>query len=240
MKSLPETAYVARQPILDRHGNLIAYELLFRNSPTLPHAGSIADAVQATAQVLENVLNNMGIQKIVGEHKAFVNCSRELLLSGLLATLDPHRFVLEILETVQIDTAVASAVAQLNSAGFELALDDFVMSPEALRHTLPLLPYVKYVKIDLVGSTPRERGDAVRILQRKGIILLAEKVETEAEFQACLQEGYELFQGYFFARPELIASRRLDPRISGIMQLLQVLRKDPDMPELENAFKRQP
>lgn len=239
MIAVPDNAYIARQPILDSKGNLFAYELLFRSKPG-PDAGVISDAVRATAQVLETALNNMGVHKLVGNHKAFINCSREMLLSGVLSSLDPKRFVLEVLETVQVDDEVVSAVMQLHSAGFELALDDFVFSPECLRRSLPLFPHVKYVKIDLVGNTAHERSEAARLLKSKGKVMLAEKVETEKEYRQCLNEGYDLFQGYFFARPELMTSRKLDPRSAGILQILQVLRKDPDMPELEQAFKKQP
>lgn len=233
-------AYLARQPILDAAGNLFAYELLFRKGPTANEAGEIVDAVRATAQVLENALNSMGVQKLVGKHKAFVNCNREMLLSGVLQSLDPQRFVLEVLETVEVDEAVVSSVTQLHGAGFEFALDDFVLTPEMLRQFLPVLPLMKYVKIDLVGNTPKARAEAARLLKSKGKVLLAEKVETEAEYRQCIAEGYDLFQGYFFARPELLSSRKIDSRTSGIMQILQVLRRNPEMPELESAFKKQP
>lgn len=182
----------------------------------------------------------MGVKKLVGKHKAFVNCNREMLLSGVLQSLDPQRFVLEVLETVEVDDAVVSSVTQLHGAGFEFALDDFVLTPEMLRQFLPVLPLMKYVKIDLVGNSPKGRAEAARLLKSKGKVLLAEKVETEAEYRQCIAEGYDLFQGYFFARPELLSSRKIDSRTSGIMQILQVLRRNPEMPELENAFKKQP
>lgn len=240
MTSANNDAYIARQPILDHTGNIFAYELLFRNSPCAQHAGAIPNAVQATAQVLEIALNNMGVQKLVGPHKAFINCSRDMLLSGVLKSLDPGRFVLEILETVQVDNELIESVSQLRHAGFELALDDFVFSAEDLRRALPLFPYVKYIKIDLIGNRPHERAEAARLLKDKGKIMLAEKVETEGQHHQCRQEGYELFQGYFFAKPELLSSRKLDPKVGSILQLLQVIRKDPDISELEAAFKRHP
>ena len=89
-------AYLARQPILDRDGNIFAYELLFRDSPQSDTA-IISSDVQATAQVLENVLNSIGIERIVGGNKAFVNCSREMLLDNLFGLLNPNCYVLEIL-----------------------------------------------------------------------------------------------------------------------------------------------
>ena len=92
-------AYLARQPILDREGKIYAYELLFRDSPESDIA-IIASDVLATAQVLENVLNNIGIQRLIGKNKAFVNCSRSMLLDNLFGLLNPKYFVLEVLEDV--------------------------------------------------------------------------------------------------------------------------------------------
>jgi len=235
-----DNSYIARQPILDHQGNIFAYELLFRSGPAGNHAGVIPDAMRATAQVLETTLNNMGLQKLVGNHKAFVNCSRDLLLSGMLSALDPKRFVLEILETVHIDESLVKAVAELHAAGYELAIDDFVFSAEDLRRVLPLFPYVKYVKVDLLDNKPRERAEAARLLKSKGKVMLAEKVEAEVDHRNCRLEGYELFQGYYFAKPEMLSSRKIDPRVAGIMQILQVLRKDPQISELETAFKQHP
>ena len=95
-------AYLARQPILDHEGKIYAYELLFRDSPESDIA-VIASDVLATAQVLENVLNNIGIQRLIGNNKAFVNCSRNMLLDNLFGLLNPKYFVLEVLEDVEVD-----------------------------------------------------------------------------------------------------------------------------------------
>ena len=232
-------AYIARQPILDSTGQLFAYELLFRGGPG-NQAGALPDAMKATAQVLDTALNNIGVRKLVGPHKAFINCSRELLLSDLLHSLDPQRFVIEVLETVQIDGEVVQAVQALHQLGFEIALDDFVFSVDDLRRSLPLLPYIRYIKIDLIGNSPQKRSEAARLLKAKGKIMLAEKVETEDEHRHCHQQGYELFQGYYFAKPEMLSTRKVDPRTTSILQVLQVLRRDPELSELEAAFKRHP
>ena len=122
-------AYLARQPILDREGKIYAYELLFRDSPESDIA-IIASDVLATAQVLENVLNNIGIERLIGNNKAFVNCSRNMLLDNLFGLLNPKYFVLEVLEDVEVDEAIVKAVQRYRALGFELALDDFIFNDE--------------------------------------------------------------------------------------------------------------
>jgi EAL and modified HD-GYP domain-containing signal transduction protein len=232
-------AYLARQPIVDGNGNLFAYELLFRSGSSAQTA-QFTGQLQATATLLENVLNSMGIEKIAGNKKAFINCSREMLISGALGMLNKERFVLEILETVQLDDDTIEAIKAAYDSGFEIALDDIVFDAATMQKITPVLKYVKYAKIDLIENTAIQRKMAANFFKSKGIILLAEKVETEKEAKTCAKEGYELFQGYFFAKPETMSSSKLDVCMASILSLLRVIRQNPETDELEEEFRHHP
>ena len=232
-------AYLARQPILDREGKIFAYELLFRDSPSSDTA-IIASDVQATAQVLENVLNSIGLERLVGGNKAFVNCSREMLLDNLFGLLNPNSFVLEILEDVTVDKALIRAIERYKSRGFELALDDFIMNDEFLSRFEPLFKYISYVKIDLVDNTPEAMEKAATFFKEKNIKLLAEKVEDETTFKYCKDAGYDYFQGFFFARPELVTGQKIDATSAAILQIIQLLHTRPTLEKLCEEFDKQP
>ena len=232
--------FLARQPILDLERKTCAYELLFRSGVAY-NGAVITDSTQATARVLVNILNSMGIEAIVGHGKAFINCDRRMLLERTFEALDPNIFVLEILEDVVGDELIADSVSILKDAGFEIALDDFVMTVEHIAKIKRFIPLVKYVKVDLMINSPAQIKASAELFKKfPHIQLLAEKVETEEQFRACKAMGYTLFQGYFFAKPEIIEGRKLDPKTTGVLGLLQVLRQDPEMRVLEEAFKRQP
>lgn len=239
MAPVESPAYLARQPILDSNRGIFAYELLFRDSPE-GRVAVIENGVRETAQVLENVLNNIGLSRLVGNHKAFINCSREMLLDNIFGPLDSERFVLEILETVPAEASVISVVKNYFGCGFEFALDDVVFKPECLARIEPFFPYVKYVKLDLVENSPEALAAAVPYFKKRGMFLLAEKVETEEDFEARLSEGYDLFQGYFFAKPEVVRGKRMDGSLSSILRLIQFLRGDVTLAEIETAFLKQP
>lgn len=232
-------AYLARQPILDREGKIFAYELLFRDSPSSEKAVVSSD-VLATAQVLENVLNNIGVPRLVGDHKAFVNCSRDMLLNNLFGLLNPKSFVLEILEDVDVDEQVIKAVQRYRAMGFELAIDDFIYNEDFLRRFEPLFPYISYVKMDLVDNNEQSTTDAATFFKSKGIKLLAEKVETDQTFKKCLSEGYDLFQGFFFAKPELVTGRKVDATTSAIIKILLLLRTHPTLDVLSTELNANP
>lgn len=224
-------AYLARQPILDREGKIFAYELLFRDSPSSVTA-NISSDVQATAQVLENVLNSIGIERIVGGNKAFVNCSREMLLDNLFGLLNPNCYVLEILEDVKVDRMLVRAIEHYKSCGFEIALDDFIMNDEFVRRFEPLFKYVSYVKIDIADNSPEATMQAAKFFKARNIKLLAEKVEDEETFKRCTEAGYDYFQGFLFARPELVTGQKIDPESAAILQIIQLLLSRPTLEAL--------
>ena len=239
MSLVESPAYLARQPILDSHQGIFAYELLFRDSPDNKTA-IIRNGVRETAQVLENVLNNIGLSRLVGNHKAFINCSREMLLDNIFNPLDSDRFVLEILETVDADADVVNVVKKYHDRGFEFALDDVIFDEKNLKRLEPFFPYIKYVKLDLIENSPESLKAAVPYFKEHGMTLLAEKVETAEAFSTCLENGYDLFQGFFFAKPEIVRGKRVDGSLATILHLLQFLRGDPSLAQIEQAFLKEP
>ena len=224
-------AYLARQPILDRDGKIFAYELLFRDSPESDIA-VISSDVQATAQVLENVLNNIGFQRLIGDHKAFINCSRQMLLDNIFGLLNPANFVLEILEDVEVDSTLIRAVERYKARGFEIALDDFIYNDDYIRRFEPLFKYVSYVKMDIADNDKESLEKAVQFFRPMHIKILAEKVEDESTFKKCLDDGYDYFQGFFFAKPELVTGQKIDATSVAILRILLLLQSRPSLEEL--------
>ncbi|GHV12209.1 cyclic diguanylate phosphodiesterase [Fibrobacterales bacterium] len=231
--------FVARQPILDRDHNLFAYELLFRRKQN-ENSTSVLDDMSATAQVLDNVLNNVGVDKLIGKNFAFINCSYELLTSEILLILNPEIFVLEILETVNIDENIVAAVKSFREKGYKIAIDDFVPKPEEYQKIKPLLPYTSIVKLEFPATNIPQIEQAVKIFHSRNIKVLAEKVETEKDFKDCLAAGCDLFQGYFFSKPEMMSSGKLDGNSMGALELLRAVDAELEISDLENRFKNQP
>jgi EAL and modified HD-GYP domain-containing signal transduction protein len=236
---MDENVFIARQPILDREEALYAYELLFRKKQADASASVIND-VEATAQVLDNALNNVGIAKLVGNHLAFINCSYEFLTSEILYMLDSKIFVLEILETVEIDDKIIEAVKNFHSMGYKIAIDDFIPTKEKLSRILPLLPYISVVKLEFPALVAADIKKSVKIFHDRGIKVLAEKIETQENFRDCYDAGCDFFQGYFFAKPENFSASKLNANIVEVFELLRSVDKRMDFVHLEAQFKRQP
>jgi EAL and modified HD-GYP domain-containing signal transduction protein len=215
-------ASLARQPIFDRGLNVIGYELLFR-SLKASEARAVDDAT-ATTMVVLNALTEIGLERIVGRKRAWINVSRDFLLSGLVSALPPDIVGLEILEGQTIDAPLIDTLAELKRQGYLLALDDFQYTPDAV----PLLELADIVKLDFLALGRDGIAEHVARLAPFDLTLLAEKIESRDDHRYCLEAGCGLFQGYFYRRPELLSDRRIDANRFSIVQLIAAL-QDPTL-----------
>ncbi len=224
--------FLARQPIVDRNEDLVAFELLFR-SANKTEAGVIDDT-QATSQVIVNAFGEMGVAKVLGANKGFVNVDAMFLHSDLIQLLAKKNVVIELLETVTIDTAIVARCSELKADGFSLALDDVVEFNDEIKSLLRL---VDIVKLDLMAIDPVNLPALVKELKRYPIKLLAEKVEDMEQARRCVEMGFDLFQGYYFARPEILSGRRAHPSKIALLRIFSMMVSGAENYEVEDAFK---
>ncbi len=215
------TPLLARQPIFDGNMKVVAYELLCRNSDLKFISTSDGDA--ASSQVLLNAFTELSIDEVVGSHKAYVNFTRALLTSP--PPFGKQKLVIEVLEGQTIDAAMLYSLQQLREQGYTIALDDFELSSD----TEGLVPYADIVKLDVLALSPEKLSEHVRHLKSFGLTLIAEKVETYEMFEKCKTMGFDLFQGYFLAKPRVISGRKISENKQSVLQLLSALH-DPDIP----------
>ena len=228
----PVDKFIARQPIFDLKRNVFAYELLFRSGPENFFSGIDGDL--ASSRLIDDSLHVFGIDALIGSTKAFINVTRRILVEELLTTLPPERVVAEILETVTPDAEVVAAAEALKKGGYMLALDDFVAHPDME----PLLKLADIVKVDFRATTGQERRDLIMSLAKRGIDVLAEKVETEADVREAIVLGCIYFQGYFFCKPEMIARKDVPGFKLNYMRLLTELgRPELDFAGIERVLK---
>lgn len=217
-RTAADQVFLARQPILDRQRQVHAYELLFRSSPDTPTAETTSS--EATARVITDVMVAFDVDSVTHRRPAFINVTRDLLLSGIPPSLPPKRFVIELLEDIEADDEVIAACQGLKQAGYQIALDDFRLTDR----TAPLLALADFVKVDFLDiPDAAERTRIVTAARAQGCAAVAEKVETVEQFDAAVAEGFEYFQGFFFGRPVTKAARDIPPDKIAHVRLLQAL-----------------
>lgn len=224
--------FLARQPILGRQQQLVAFELLFRAAAV--DDANVTDDVVATASVIAHA-SELGLENVIGSLRGFINVDAAVLLSDIVYFLPKDRVVLEILETVQVTDSIAHRVKELVNAGYSFALDDVVAESKGVQRLLPL---VDIIKIDISDMSCRELHRLSQRFKNAGKKLLAEKVEKPEQFEECLELGFDYFQGYYFAKPLVLAGKKLSPSEVAIVQLMAQLVDGVDMTVIEQAFKR--
>lgn len=227
--------FLARQPIMDKQGNLLAFELLFRSANVA--TSGVVDNTHATAQVIMCAFEDMGVAKVLGPHKGFINVDAGFLHSDLIELLPRQQVVIEILETVTINDAVIARCHELKAKGFALALDDVSELDEETCH---LLKVVDVVKLDVMQIAPDRLPAMVKEFRKYPAKLLAEKVEAHAQARHCSEMGFDMFQGYYFARPEVLSGKRADVSKMALLQILVLMTGDADNEKIEEAFKGDP
>lgn len=206
---------VARQPIFDGAKGVVGYELLFRSG--FENYYQSLDADKSSIDVIANSYFVVGFDDLTGGKKWFINFTRNLLIKGVAALLPREKVVIEVLEDVKPGPEVLDACRTLKSAGYVLAMDDFVLKDQSS----PLLDLADIVKVDWTATTPQEREVICPSLLKRGIQVLAEKVETLEEFDQARSCGCGYFQGYFFSKPVIHRGTEIPGNIAAYMRLME-------------------
>ncbi len=228
---MPE-ALVGRQPIYDRDLEVYGYELLFRRDPAVNQA-EVTDGDAATSQVILNTFHEIGMEEVVGRRHAFINLTRGFIVGEYPLPVPTENVVLEVLEHVEPDDDVLRGLADLAGKGYTIALDDFVLSDR----TRPFLPFATLAKLDIDALDRVTLGRNLSELRELGLKVVAEQVRTARDFEECLEMGFDLYQGFFLSKPNIVRGRRVPANRLGVLRVLSRI-MDPhcDLDELENLI----
>lgn len=217
--------FAARQPILDVNKQVYGYELLFRTSTD--NVFPDIDQEKATSKMIEGLQFDLGLDKISSGKYAFINFTEDSILKSYPSLLPKSQVVIEVLETVQPSADIYQALKELSEEGYVIALDDFIHSEE----WEAFYAICKIVKVDCLNTSDEELKEISKLkIRHPHIILLAEKVESYEEFKRYAQMGFDLFQGFFFSKPEVMKNVSMSSAQSLLSNLLnEVTKPEPNI-----------
>ena len=230
-----ENFFIGRQPILDRDKNLVAFELLFRSSNE--NLANVTHDLYATANVIVTAYGKLGIERILGKRRGFINVNAELLMSDAINLLPSKSVVLEILRHEALTSEVIARCCELKEIGYQFAIDNITKIDSEVE---TLLSIVNIAKVDVLALKEADLVELVGKLKSWPVLLLAEKVSDQQQAKRCAELGFEMFQGYYYAKPEIVSGKRADPAKLVLLNLLTLAMGDTDITDLEKAFKHQP
>ncbi len=220
---LPKDVLFAKQPIYDNQKNLFGYEILFRNKRE--NFAQIEDGSKATLELLINYCCGIFDGLSQPYVKIFINMTRELILSEIFLPLPPNNIVIEILEDCEVDEKLLNRIAALKEQGYIFAMDDISKIDSRFDS---LVEYCNFLKFDLMQTEQDQLSQLVEEVTANprvptNIVFLAEKVETYRDFYLCKDAGFELFQGYFLSKPEMVYGKDIANSSVSSFNLLAVL-----------------
>lgn len=214
--------HVARQPIYNANMRVYGYELLYRSSAGETSFNPKVNPDQASSRVIINSFHSIGIDKLTGPRKAFINFTGKLLNCEIATLFSPEKLVVEILENVQTDPLIVEKCAALKRRGYRIALDDFIY----FQGCEPLVELADFIKLDFMRTPPEELRKLSRMLRRPGLALVAEKVETREQFLFAQQLGCSFFQGFYFSKPVVFSNRDVQPITNNQLKLLTIVNNE--------------
>jgi EAL and modified HD-GYP domain-containing signal transduction protein len=224
--------FVARLPILNRDRRVYGYELLFRASQHADPSGAALDFT--AARVISDALLSIGLDTLTDGRRGFVGVSRRLLLEGMPSVLPPERVVLELAADIEADAEVVAACTNLRNAGYQIAVDDFVLTD----WTADLVPLANFLKVDFLTTDPEIRKGIEKVRTNGSPVLIAKSIETMDAFDQAVREGYTYFQGFFFGRPIIAEGREVPGQQMANLRLLRALHvPDLSVHQLEELIK---
>ena len=223
------TCFVGRQPIFNRNDEVYAYELLYRSS--LKNAVGDVDFDVATSQLIMNAFIEIGLENIVGHRLAFLNMTRQFLVTPDLLCFPPEQVVLELPSEMSIDDEIRNAIYALKAKDYTISLDDF--SADSL-HT-SLLPIADVVKLDASVLSDEQLEEELLQLRSRDLMLMAKRVETRERRDKLQELGFDYFQGHYSGKPSIVKGGRLPTNKAAVLRLMSVV-SDPDT-ELDEIEK---
>ena len=230
--------FIGRQPILDRDQGLAGYELLFRaTTENAAHLNSPAAAAMATADVVCKAFAELGLADVLGDARAFINVGASFLESDLVELLPKDVVVFEVDVRAFADATLLPRCKDLRAKGYSFSLSGITACGE---HLLPLVDLATWLKVN-IDSLPGDRLRALAVaLRTTRRMLIAAHVESQSQMELGRLLGFQLCQGYYFAKPVIVEGRKLDASTQGLLRLLKLVAADADEARLEVAFRTEP
>jgi EAL and modified HD-GYP domain-containing signal transduction protein len=235
VEKMAKDAYMGRQPIVDRQGNIVAYELFYRTGPQ--KEVKIESDLKASATVLSHLLSNLDSKWLPAGKPVFINADATLLDDAdFLSLLPDGKVVLDLHGKVAVTPQILANCDALEARRIFLSIDDCNLGeqhPELLRRA-------SFAKVDVADNDSMALFDKFARIEPFGLKKIAKRVGNGKDYKFCRDLGFDLFQGYFFARPEVVAEREITPGMAQLVQLLNLVGRNADVKEIEAAFRRDP
>ncbi len=228
------SVYLGRQPILDNKGDLVAYEVLYRDR----HQDSnIGNDRFASASVISSVLNKFGTKTLLGDRRAFVKVDEKFLLHDIIFSIPKEFFVFSLFEDIEMNERVVERIQQLHAKDYLLAINDVIINENNIKEYAKVFKELSYIKIILDKDSDIDTKEMIKKFQANNIKVIGAKIEDNEDYILAKELGCDMFQGYYFAKPNIVENAKYEPSQLNVLKLYKLLITDTNIDEIASEFE---
>jgi EAL and modified HD-GYP domain-containing signal transduction protein len=224
---------IAKQPIFDKEGNRVAFEVYLRKKENLLEYPKDVPFNRATYIITEIILEQ-GIKRIGEGKRVLINVSLDSLMNKALEALEPNKLIVEIVESqLPIGDAVFYQIVKSVDAHLErgviFSVNERLLSEDKISYLLD--------RISIISVEVKRLSDKVVSMARaKSKILLISRIESEADYKKVKEVG-DLFQGIFLEGPILVKEFQTTPYLKNtLLRLMSAMYSAQSIKELASII----
>lgn len=229
-----ENVYLGRQPIFDDKGQLFAYEILYRDKDK--QSNMINDRF-TSASVISSILNKFGTRSLLGDRMAFVKIDEKFLMNDIIFLAPKEFFIFSLIESIEINEKILERVHQLFTKGYKLCINDTVLTQETFMKYSPILKELSFFKVNFHKEIDEDIEDLIEKLKAHKIQVVGTGIDDSIYYDNAKMYGCDFFQGYFLAKPKIVANPKYDSSQLNIMKLYNLLMQDTNIDEITKEFE---
>ena len=199
-------AYIGRQAIYNTVYNVAGYELLYRRNEQAGAAVKDMDGDEMTKSVLLDAANVFGISNLTNGLPAYINFTRNLIMDDFAYLFDPNEIVVEVPGDVFVNDALVGKLSSLQRSGYRLSLNSYNAFNGRIKFD-SIINSFDVIRLDISKNNKLQIRDLLQRLRYSRSQFLAERVETESDFELVQSLKFTLFQGYYFERPDCVSKQ---------------------------------
>ena len=229
-----QTHIIVREPLLDPKQRVIGYELRWQQRDGQPLGD--ADLERLVAFVAEHVVDEEQ-GWLLRDKTLFLDAVPAMLSLDALHALPPERTVLSlpVRDLANPDTRAAVQALRAGGVGISIRGADLTLLGKNLS------PFASYAEVRFAGADVAAQARAYAAAKQSALRLVGRPVSTWQDFDACAALGLDAFVGKLHLTPRPgNPVKGMNPAQTIILQLMQMVQNNEDVPKIEAVLKRDP
>jgi len=227
-----QTNFIVREPLLDPQQRVVGYELTWQQQGD----AALADAdLESLVSFVAEQVNDDDRGWLLRDKTLFLQAVPAMLSTDALHQLPPEHTVLSLKTSELANADTVAAARALRAGGVGVLLRD----ADITRLGKNLASVASYIEVRFAGSDVAAQARTYAALKQSNVRMVGRPIASWADFDACAALGLDAFVGKLHLTPRPgTDAKGMNPAQTIIMQLMQMVKQNADIAQLEAVLKR--